>query len=559
MKKVVMLLFGLLIVCQEVHALMEQRFFHSRLHALPSALYYKNLMQKTSLPEEKKVRLPRLSSQDVQDYYQSYEGSIPYTFTTFSLWSARCFSSYDEQFSNYDYLSDSILPAQELLRVLYDFRGKAASAGVRVNVSSDESDESSENYIKNAHAAQVRLEGDSTICFIGDLHGSIHSLLRNLWRLVALGYLGDDFVIKDKHFHMVFTGDYVDRGRYGAEVLYTLLRLKCANWDSVFLVRGNHELPIVNNRIVSKGGGFSKELQLKYADNADYVKSMIYRAYQDLPLALYITKESKTILACHGGFAPFPYYTELLKKFQTLSAEKKVYYLPITLDKNELISCGFQWCDIYQCDSVGVPQEILADSLRVWAMSVPCVLKKMHEAGVCAFFRGHQHREYGMKMFLHQATYDHLQMDSSKRLPSIFHWRVALKYAPLGKGIDEHNGSGFLLKNHIPVFTFSSATEGVGIPFDCFGLLFAHGDYDFWRLKVFEYPCALGFSSYKKNSHVFTQIVPNDNEDTRVLNDVLQSTSGIKDIVSIQFSLHAQDEDDLKKTLIDIASSVSAN
>ena len=69
MKKVVMLLFGFLLVCQNVHALMEQRFFHSRLHAFPSVLYYKNLMQKTSLPEEKKVRLPRLSSQDVQDYY----------------------------------------------------------------------------------------------------------------------------------------------------------------------------------------------------------------------------------------------------------------------------------------------------------------------------------------------------------------------------------------------------------------------------------------------------------------------------------------------------------
>ena len=42
---------------------------------------------------------------------------------------------------------------------------------------------------------------------------------------------------------MVFTGDFVDRGRNGLEVWYTLLSLKCApgNWDKVFLIRGNHE------------------------------------------------------------------------------------------------------------------------------------------------------------------------------------------------------------------------------------------------------------------------------------------------------------------------------
>ena len=41
--------------------------------------------------------------------------------------------------------------------------------------------------------------------------------------------------------YMVFLGDYTDRGNYGIEVLYTMLRLKLANPEQVFMARGNHE------------------------------------------------------------------------------------------------------------------------------------------------------------------------------------------------------------------------------------------------------------------------------------------------------------------------------
>ena len=41
-----------------------------------------------------------------------------------------------------------------------------------------------------------------------------------------------------KKFYMVFLGDYLDRGHYGMEVVYTLLRLKFENWDRVFLLKG---------------------------------------------------------------------------------------------------------------------------------------------------------------------------------------------------------------------------------------------------------------------------------------------------------------------------------
>ena len=47
--------------------------------------------------------------------------------------------------------------------------------------------------------------------------------------------------ISNKVTYMVFLGDYVDRGFYGTEVLYTIMMLKIANPEKVILLRGNHE------------------------------------------------------------------------------------------------------------------------------------------------------------------------------------------------------------------------------------------------------------------------------------------------------------------------------
>ncbi len=98
----------------------------------------------------------------------------------------------------------------------------------------------------------------SKVCFMGDIHGSLHSLLRNLKRLQLLDFLGDDFKLKEGNY-MVFLGDYVDRGTYGIEVLYLLMCLKLANWDKVILLRGNHELVSINEDPVQ--GGFSRDLK----------------------------------------------------------------------------------------------------------------------------------------------------------------------------------------------------------------------------------------------------------------------------------------------------------
>ena len=67
---------------------------------------------------------------------------------------------------------------------------------------------------------------------MGDLHGSIHSLLRNLQRLREAGYFNDDWTITERKvgcFRLCFLGDLVDRGPFGAEVWLTIMQLVCSN------------------------------------------------------------------------------------------------------------------------------------------------------------------------------------------------------------------------------------------------------------------------------------------------------------------------------------------
>jgi hypothetical protein len=141
------------------------------------------------------------------------------------------------------------------------------------------------------------VKSDSVFFLRGDLHGDIHSLIASLEWLEKKGYL-DDFVIQKPDFYIAFLGDYTDRGAYGLEVLYTILRLKIANPDKVFLVRGNHEDLKLNSKY-----GFKDELITKLGADSE----LIYKTsavYDFMPTALFVGTglDIKNFAQfCHGG------------------------------------------------------------------------------------------------------------------------------------------------------------------------------------------------------------------------------------------------------------------
>lgn len=145
-------------------------------------------------------------------------------------------------------------------------------------------------------AAKVQVPEGAEVFFHADFHGDIRSLLQDLNWLNTKGYL-DGFQMAKPAFYMVFLGDYTDRGRYGVEVLYTLLRLKIANPDRVFLARGNHE-----ELSMGASYGFFSEGLFKYGASFDVEK--IERAYDFLPVVLYVGAGGNYIQCQHGGMEP---------------------------------------------------------------------------------------------------------------------------------------------------------------------------------------------------------------------------------------------------------------
>lgn len=145
-------------------------------------------------------------------------------------------------------------------------------------------------------AARLLLPADAVAILMGDLHGDVRSLIAVLDELNRRGLL-DGFRVTAPNHHLVFLGDYTDRGMYGVEVLYTLFRLKTANPSQVHLVRGNHE----DFNIVSRYG-FLDELRNKYGQDADITKVM--RAYDRLPVVMYTGTASDVLQLNHGGMEP---------------------------------------------------------------------------------------------------------------------------------------------------------------------------------------------------------------------------------------------------------------
>ncbi len=140
------------------------------------------------------------------------------------------------------------------------------------------------------------LPPDAKVFLQGDLHGDIHSLLGVLDALQKRKWL-EGFTLVEPGLHVVFLGDYTDRGLYGVEVLYTLLRLKLANPDRVHFVRGNHE----DVSLVARYG-FLAEGRAKYGGEFNAAK--LVRAYDFFPVVMYLGCGTDFVQLCHGGMEP---------------------------------------------------------------------------------------------------------------------------------------------------------------------------------------------------------------------------------------------------------------
>ena len=329
----------------------------------------------------------------------------------------------------------------------------------------------------------------SKIIVIGDIHGSVHSLLRDLLRLKESGYLNDNFKLSDKCY-LIFTGDYVDRGRYGAEVWYTLMNLKVVNPDKVFLLQGNHE-----DECMCEEYGFDMELKSKFENEFRFV---MYSLFRVLPWVVYVGSGNDFIQFCHGGieigFNPkvlleagsgiryqkithFNRKTtlDLLKKARVLiyTREWPVQYKEDNVSVFLALSNGFNWTDFKDGDEFGFNRDRRC-GFTVGVDILPDIFNTFNLTGkkIKAVFRGHQHNENAVsfvkrKMFL----------SARGELTSGFVWT----------GLQRQQKS---LVNRHNVYTFMSCPEGLGgdCDVDGYGVIKIDSKYSSETLKSYEYP-----------------------------------------------------------------------
>uniref|UniRef100_A0A7S1BDI8 Serine/threonine-protein phosphatase n=1 Tax=Corethron hystrix TaxID=216773 RepID=A0A7S1BDI8_9STRA len=120
------------------------------------------------------------------------------------------------------------------------------------------------------------------ITVVGDTHGQFYDLLK-IFEINGYPSMNNPYV---------FTGDFVDRGSFGVEVLLTLLLFKLSCPECIHLLRGNHEVRNMNAMY-----GFRCEVLLKYNEN--FLKKF-GQLYHSLPLAAVIDKK---IFVVHGGLS----------------------------------------------------------------------------------------------------------------------------------------------------------------------------------------------------------------------------------------------------------------
>ncbi len=306
-----------------------------------------------------------------------------------------------------------------------------------------------------SHVQRVDVSPGSKICFIGDVHGSMCSLAKNLSELVNNHFLGDDWVLPESHY-ICFLGDLVDRGEFSVETWCLVMHLFTMNPGQVFLVRGNHEEYESWSGQRDVPHCMSAEIEAKFPVSYKQVKKWFSKFCQTLPDALILTSGEMQkiqdaaliparVLCCHGGIEPSVVLNMLF------DADESVRYMRI-----EQFYHGFNWSDFTGVSNKSKGWTFNRERGCGYLADIDQTKKYLALSGMAGVFRGHQDQQYSFKLIQKGSRgvvpwFELISDNKAKKrriLPHKYIQEYGLHMSPF-IGTDQT----------VPVFTLSTAKE----------------------------------------------------------------------------------------------------
>eukprot|EP00906_Rhabdomonas_costata_P011957 RCo017024 len=140
----------------------------------------------------------------------------------------------------------------------------------------------------------IFLKLSSNVFVIGDVHGNFTDLFFFMNKLLLFGD------IEMTPYSFLALGDYVDRGEYSVECVLLCLALKCLSPSTFFMLRGNHEDPMVNGDTMTYGDDCLKaQCTILFGEDTGMtVWDTLNGVFRSMPLAACIDGK---IFCSHGG------------------------------------------------------------------------------------------------------------------------------------------------------------------------------------------------------------------------------------------------------------------
>lgn len=151
----------------------------------------------------------------------------------------------------------------------------------------------------------INVPDNTKIIVMGDQHGSLHSFFRIFIRLRIQGIIKQDFKLL-QDYKIIFLGDIIDRGNFGIEIMYIILKLITVNNTgnpnnlrslNVILNRGNHEETATFHMY-----GFFGEITKKFPNTSGDIIKKFINLYSYCPSAIILKHKKINYWLCHGGF-----------------------------------------------------------------------------------------------------------------------------------------------------------------------------------------------------------------------------------------------------------------